>query len=227
MSGAASSNGAASTRAAKVPAEPPNGAASNDAKAASAAGGGRAANASAPQQCTPQSRRKPCQNLMDIAAPGKRFRTRHSACVHGKNGTLRSRRTLSSRANIAGNPRVGRSIETATQVEGEAKECAMTKMSKTLTALAAAATIAVAAVAVPQPAQALLSWRRNCRRRHRRSCRRRHPRRGRQRPLLRLYGPGYYYGPGPVYYRGPGCYWTHRRFWNGWAWHVRRVRVCD
>jgi hypothetical protein len=39
------------------------------------------------------------------------------------------------------------------------------------------------------------------------------------------YGP-YYYGPGPYYY-GPGCYWTHVRYWNGWRWHWRRVRVCD
>jgi hypothetical protein len=100
------------------------------------------------------------------------------------------------------------------------KECAMTK---TLTAIAAAATITVAAVAAPQPAQA--------------------------RALAAgiigglaagailgaatangpygYYGPGYYYGPRPVYYRGPDCYWTQRRFWDGWAWHVRRVRVCD
>ncbi len=39
-------------------------------------------------------------------------------------------------------------------------------------------------------------------------------------------GPGYYYGPGPVYYGG-GCYWHRERFWDGWGWRVRRVRVCD
>lgn len=39
-------------------------------------------------------------------------------------------------------------------------------------------------------------------------------------------GPGYYYGPGPVYY-GPRCYWHRERFWDGWGWRVRRVRVCD
>jgi hypothetical protein len=50
------------------------------------------------------------------------------------------------------------------------------------------------------------------------------------------YGPGpYYYGPGPgPYYGGPayvaadpyGCYWQRQRFWDGYAWRFRRVRVC-
>src|SRR5271155_439638 len=56
------------------------------------------------------------------------------------------------------------------------------------------------------------------------------------------YGPGYgyygpgngYYGPGPgPYYGGPayvaaepGCYWQRQRFWDGYAWRIRRVRVC-
>jgi hypothetical protein len=48
------------------------------------------------------------------------------------------------------------------------------------------------------------------------------------------YGPGYYYGPGP-YYGGPayvadpgygGCYWQRQRFWDGYTWRIRRVRVC-
>ena len=55
------------------------------------------------------------------------------------------------------------------------------------------------------------------------------------------YGPGPYYygpGPGPAYY-GPGyapgyvaaedpygCYWQRQRFWDGYAWRIRRVRVC-
>ncbi len=39
------------------------------------------------------------------------------------------------------------------------------------------------------------------------------------------YGPGYYYAPGPYY--GPACYWTRERFWDGYGWRVRRVRVCD
>ena len=52
-------------------------------------------------------------------------------------------------------------------------------------------------------------------------------------------GPGYYYGPGyypPRYYApGPGyvaddyyggCVWQRQRFWDGYAWRVRRVRVC-
>lgn len=53
----------------------------------------------------------------------------------------------------------------------------------------------------------------------------------------------YYYGPGPGYYDGPGyyppryyapaydeygppCYWQRQRFWDGYGWRVRRVRVC-
>jgi hypothetical protein len=38
------------------------------------------------------------------------------------------------------------------------------------------------------------------------------------------YGPGYgYYGPG--YVAGP-CYWQRQRFWDGYGWRVRSVRVC-
>lgn len=43
------------------------------------------------------------------------------------------------------------------------------------------------------------------------------------------YGPGYY-GPGyPAYYPGYDgydCYWQRQRFWDGFAWRVRNVRVC-
>ena len=49
------------------------------------------------------------------------------------------------------------------------------------------------------------------------------------------YGPGYY-GPGYGYYGGPayvadpgyygGCYWQRQRFWDGYGWRIRRVRVC-
>jgi|SRR5579864_5854018 len=47
------------------------------------------------------------------------------------------------------------------------------------------------------------------------------------------YGPGYY-GPGPYYYGGPAyvggpgydCYWQRQRFWDGYGWRVRNVRVC-
>jgi hypothetical protein len=50
------------------------------------------------------------------------------------------------------------------------------------------------------------------------------------------YGPGYYgrgygyYGGGPAYvaggpYGGP-CYWQRQRFWDGYGWRVRSVRVC-
>jgi hypothetical protein len=55
-----------------------------------------------------------------------------------------------------------------------------------------------------------------------------------------LAGPGYYYGPRYGYYGyGPGyvaddyygygyggCVWQRQRFWDGYGWRVRRVRVC-
>jgi hypothetical protein len=43
------------------------------------------------------------------------------------------------------------------------------------------------------------------------------------------YGPGYY-GPGYGYYGGPayvdGCGWQRQRFWDGYGWRIRNVRVC-
>jgi hypothetical protein len=97
-------------------------------------------------------------------------------------------------------------------------------MSKTkiVTALATAATLGIAAIGAPQPAEA-------------------HGSGGAVAAGIigglaagaiigsavahgPYYGPGYYYGPAPVYYGG--CYWTHQRFWDGWGWRVRRVRVC-
>jgi uncharacterized membrane protein len=46
------------------------------------------------------------------------------------------------------------------------------------------------------------------------------------------YGPGYapgygYYGGGPAYVADPGCYWQRQRFWDGYGWRIRSVRVCD
>ena len=55
-----------------------------------------------------------------------------------------------------------------------------------------------------------------------------------------LAGPGYYYGPGYYgpgygYYGAPayvaadpygGCIWQRQRFWDGYGWRIRRVRVC-
>lgn len=100
----------------------------------------------------------------------------------------------------------------------------MTKITKTLTTLAAVATLGLAAVATPQPAQArggaiaagiigglaagaIIG-----------SVAANGPYYG--------YGPGYYYGPGPVYYR-PACFWTNRRVWDGYGWRWGRVRVCN
>src|SRR6516165_907405 len=52
-------------------------------------------------------------------------------------------------------------------------------------------------------------------------------------PGYGYYGPGYYppgygYYGGPAYVGGPvdACYWQHQRFWDGYAWRVRNVRVC-
>ena len=43
------------------------------------------------------------------------------------------------------------------------------------------------------------------------------------------YGPGYgsyaYYG-GPAYVADDYCVWQRQRFWDGYGWRVRRVRVC-
>jgi len=104
-------------------------------------------------------------------------------------------------------------------------------MRKTLMALAAVATLAVSAVAAPAPA---------------------HAQRGFGPGLAAgliggaivggalagpgYYGPGYgYYGPGYGYYGGPAyvaddyygsCTWQRQRFWDGYGWRIRRVRVC-
>ena len=44
------------------------------------------------------------------------------------------------------------------------------------------------------------------------------------------YGPGYYGYGGPAYVADPGyygdCYWQRQRFWDGYGWRIRRVRVC-
>jgi hypothetical protein len=41
------------------------------------------------------------------------------------------------------------------------------------------------------------------------------------------YGPGYSYGPG--YVGGPygPCYWQRQRYWDGYGWAARNVRVCE
>jgi hypothetical protein len=105
-------------------------------------------------------------------------------------------------------------------------------MKKTLMAAAAVATLAISSIAAPAPA---------------------HAQRGLGAGIAagviggaivggalaapRYYGPGYgYYGPGYGYYGGPayvaapaydpGCYWQRQRFWDGYGWRIRRVRVC-
>jgi hypothetical protein len=105
-------------------------------------------------------------------------------------------------------------------------------MRKTLMALAAVATLAVSAVAAPAPAQAqrylgaaiaggliggaIVGAAAS--------------------PYYYGYGPGYYAPPPPPgYYGGPayvaapgygGCVWQRQRFWDGYYWRFRNVRVC-
>src|SRR5437899_12198466 len=101
-------------------------------------------------------------------------------------------------------------------------------MKKTLMALGAAAALTVSAVAIPAPA---------------------HAQRGVAACVAAgliggaivggaiasqngYYGPGYGYYGGPAYvadpgYYGPPCVWQRQRFWDGYGWRVRNVRVCD
>ena len=99
----------------------------------------------------------------------------------------------------------------------------MTKLTRSLTAVAVAATLGAGLLAAPQPADARGG--------------------GVAAGIIGglaagaiiggmaahggYYGPGYYYGPGPVYYDGPHCWWHRERFWDGWGWRLRRVRVCE
>jgi len=79
-------------------------------------------------------------------------------------------------------------------------------MRKTLVTLAAVATLAISAA---QPAHA--------------------QRATASTPYLYGYAPGcHYYGPGPAFVvAGPcACYWQQQRFWDGYVWQFRRVRVC-
>src|SRR5215218_8687681 len=43
------------------------------------------------------------------------------------------------------------------------------------------------------------------------------------------YGPGYGYYGGPAYVAEPGydCIGQKQRFWDGYGWRYRNVRVCD
>jgi hypothetical protein len=104
-----------------------------------------------------------------------------------------------------------------------------TAMKKSLMALAAVATLAVSAVAAPAPAHA-----------------QRGVGVGIAAGLLggaiiggAIASSPYYYGPGYYgrpygYYGGPayvaddayGCYWQRQRFWDGYGWRMRNVRVC-
>lgn len=106
----------------------------------------------------------------------------------------------------------------------------MTRLSKTLTAIAAAATLTIAAIAAPQPAQArdggaiaagiigglavgaiigsAAQGGPSYRTYYDEPYRRRH------------------YRPARVYSR-PHCFWSRERVWDGYEWYHRRVRVCD
>ena len=106
-------------------------------------------------------------------------------------------------------------------------------MKKTLMALRAVATLAVSAVAVPAPAQAqrgvaagvaagliggaivggAIASQNGY-----------YAARAIMRPASGYYGgPAYVAEPG----YGPDCIWQRQRFWDGYGWRVRSVRVCD
>jgi hypothetical protein len=103
--------------------------------------------------------------------------------------------------------------------------CVEKPMRNTITALVAAATMAVAAVSIPSKAEA--RWRGGG---------------GVAAGVIGGiaagaliagaanggygYGPGYGYYGGPAYAYGPPCYWQRQRFWDGYGWRIRRVRVC-
>jgi hypothetical protein len=36
-----------------------------------------------------------------------------------------------------------------------------------------------------------------------------------------------YVAPGPTYVEEPECHLVRERFWDGYGWRFRRVRVCD
>jgi hypothetical protein len=39
--------------------------------------------------------------------------------------------------------------------------------------------------------------------------------------------PVVYYEPEPVYVEAPVCRFVGERFWDGFGWQVRRVRICN
>jgi hypothetical protein len=39
--------------------------------------------------------------------------------------------------------------------------------------------------------------------------------------------PPVYYAPEPVYVEEPACRLVRERYWDGYGWQFRRVRVCD
>ena len=101
----------------------------------------------------------------------------------------------------------------------------MTKMTKTLTAIAAAATLASRpwpprnrpkrAAALSPPASSA-GW---------------PPAPSSARPPptapITVTAPAITTAPARSITRGGPCYWTHQRVWDGWGWRLQRVRVCD
>ncbi|MBN8983475.1 MAG: hypothetical protein J0H32_03180, partial [Rhizobiales bacterium] len=39
--------------------------------------------------------------------------------------------------------------------------------------------------------------------------------------------PPAYYAPPPAYVVEPACHFERERFWDGYGWRSRRIRVCD
>jgi hypothetical protein len=90
-------------------------------------------------------------------------------------------------------------------------------MTKTFATLAAAATLAIGAATIPTAANAGCGWGCGI---------------GIGVGVGALVGAaaaansGPYYGYGPAYVAATPCYWTTERFFDGFGWRFRRVRVC-
>ena len=103
----------------------------------------------------------------------------------------------------------------------------MTKMTKTLTAIAAAAILAVATVAAPQPAQARVAAAELPPASSAVSPRAPSSARLSTVPITAAITAPAITPQDRSITAAPAATGRHQRFWDGWGWHVRRVRVCD
>ena len=100
----------------------------------------------------------------------------------------------------------------------------MTKLTKTLTALAAAATLGTRGRGCP--ATGASAGRRRHRRRQSSADWRSVPLSARPRTGLTTATAPVVTTPLARSYYGGGCYWTRQRVWTDWGWRFGAVRVC-